>query len=119
MSANLMRNGLPFPVPDRLPRKITPCPILEAVMEIRFVPNRPWDHFPGLFAERFGKKYPKELDLGVTQIPQPFRDEDPRLMHAVYRRFIGDEFLLQIGPRVVGLVTTRNKYPGWTAFEPA
>ena len=88
-------------------------------MEIRFVPSRPWDHFPGLFAERFGSIYPREEDTGVSQIPQIVRDRDPSLAHLPYRRFVGDRFALQAGPRIVGLITKRGAYPGWDAFWPA
>jgi len=88
-------------------------------MELRFVPTRVWEHFPGLFANKFGAKYPIEEDIGVAQIPQAMRDQDPRLTHLPYRRLVGDEFTLQVGPRVVGLVTKRGVYPGWDKFWPA
>ena len=115
----LMSSHLPFSIPSKLPRKITRCPILEAVMEIRFVPRRPWDHFPGLFADKFSAKYPKEEDTGIAQLPQVIRDQDPRLRDLPYKRYVGEKFVLQVGPRVVGLVTKRNAYPGWDAFWPA
>ena len=111
-----MPTAFPFPAPERLPLKITPCPIVEAVMEVRFVPNRPWDHFPGLFAEKFGPRYPKEEDTGVSQIPQVLRERDQSLAHLPYRRFIGDHFTLLTGPHVVGLATKHNAYPGWDSF---
>lgn len=110
---------LPFQVPARLPNRIDPCPIVEAVMEVRFVPTRPWAHFPGLFAERFGSEYKKEEDIGIAQIPEVFRENDPSLVYAPYRRMIGDAFILQFGPRVVNLVTRRGAYPGWGRFWPA
>src|SRR5580692_890708 len=114
-----MPDSLPFPIPVRLPRKITPCPILEAIMEIRFVPKRPWEHFPGLFADKFGHKYPIEEDIGMAKLPQIVREQDPRLIHVPYRRYIGDQFTLQVGPRVVGLITKNGMYPGWDVFWPA
>jgi uncharacterized protein (TIGR04255 family) len=111
-----MSQSLPFPVPARLPRKIDPCPILEAVMELRFVPKRPYDHFPGLFHDKLKKKYSQELDLGVAQIPQIVRDQNPLLAEAAYRRYVGAKFSVQVGPRMVGLVTQRDRYPGWDEF---
>lgn len=114
-----MSHTLPFPIPAKIPRRIDPCPIVEAIMEIRFVPTRPWDHFPGLFADKFGAKFPKEEDTGVSQIPQMVRESDPRLTHLPFKRMVGEKFTLQVGPSVVGLVTKRNDYPGWDAFWPA
>lgn len=42
-----MNNTLPIEVPDRLPTRIDPCPIVEAIAEIRFVSAVPsklsWD----------------------------------------------------------------------------
>jgi uncharacterized protein (TIGR04255 family) len=32
-------------------------------------------------------------------------------------QFLGADFLIQLGEQVVGLVTKRNAYPGWTAIE--
>lgn len=114
-----MPSQLPFPVPAKLPKKIEPCPILEAVMEVRFVPNRPWSHVPGLFAGPFEKKYPKEEETGIAQIPQIIRDRDPALLHAAYQKRIGEHFTLQYGPRMVNLVTNSKQYPGWEKFWPA
>jgi uncharacterized protein (TIGR04255 family) len=111
-----MTSPFPFPVVDPLPRSISPCPILEAIIEIRFVPGRPWDHFPGLFAEKFGDQFPREEDTGIAQLPLAIREKDPQLSFLPYRRFIGEEFTLQVGPRVVGLGTRRGAYPGWAKF---
>lgn len=85
-------------------------------MEVRFVPSRPWEHFPGLFAQKFGSMYPREENTGFDQIPQGFRDADPLFAHQPYRRQIGEHFSLQAGPRMFGLVTKRHSYPGWNAF---
>jgi uncharacterized protein (TIGR04255 family) len=109
-------SALPFPIPARLPRKITPCPIVEAVMEIRFVPNRPWEHFPGLISEKFGSKFKGEEDTGVSQIPLVIRERDPRLTYLPFRRLIGEKYLLQFGPSIISLATKRNAYPGWDSF---
>lgn len=115
----LMPKDLPFPIPHRLPKKIAPCPIVEAALEIRFVPDRPWEHFPGLFAEKFGAKYPIEQDTGVSNIPQLIRQQDPRFAFLPFRRLVGEKFSIQAGPNTVGLVTKQNAYPGWEEFWPA
>lgn len=87
-------------------------------MEVRFVPSRPWIHFPGLFADKFGGHYPREESTPIGQIPEKFREKDPALLHSPYHKMIGDKFLIQFGPRVISLVTKQNTYPGWGEFWP-
>ena len=42
-----MTSDFPIPIPDRLPLKIDPCPIVEAILEIRFVTSESWADIAG------------------------------------------------------------------------
>ena len=43
----------------QIPKKITPCPILEAIVEIRFEPEEPDDAIFGIIYNKFKKRFPK------------------------------------------------------------
>lgn len=105
-----------FPIPrlDQLPTRITPCPIVEAVLEIRFVTDRDWSLLPGLLFTRIQERYPRSLELPTAKIPDDIRRADANLVYAPLTRFIGESFKVQLGPRVISLIADRE-YPGWTA----
>lgn len=107
-----------FPIPklDRLPEKISPCPILEAILEIRFVTGADWALLPGLLYTHIKEHYPKSENLPITELPEEFLRTDPGLTHAPRIRFLGKGFVIQFGPRVISLLTA-GEYPGWQAIK--
>ncbi len=85
-----MSDAFPIQIPERLPIRITPCPIVEAIFEARFVSPQPWATMPGLLFAQIREKYPEQKTLPLAQLR----------------------------PRVISLVTKPNAYPGWSAIEP-
>ena len=112
-----MSDAFPIQIPDRLPVRIAPCPIVEAVFEARFVSPQPWATMPGLLFAQIREKYPEQKTLSVAQMPEELRRQEPALLHLPLIQFLSDTFLIQLGPRVVSLVTKPNTYPGWSAIE--
>lgn len=111
-------HSMDFPIPklDKLPSRITPCPILEAVLEIRFVTGQDWALLPGLLYTQIKERYPRSERLPISNMPEEFFRNDPALTYAPRMRFIGEEFVIQFGPRVVSLLTIGN-YPGWGRIQ--
>lgn len=107
-----------FPIPklDRLPIRISPCPILEAVLEIRFVTAADWTLLPGLLYTQIKDRYPKSEKLPIAEMPEEFLRSIPNLVHAPRMRFHGEGFFVQLGPRVVSLLS-HGEYPGWQATK--
>jgi uncharacterized protein (TIGR04255 family) len=107
----------PIPEPAKLPVRINPCPIVEAVLEIRFVTGQAWSVLPGLLYTQLRDRYqpPRELDL--AKFPEVFRDKEPTLRYQPLVQYTNAAFSVQLGPRVVSLSTKINEYPGWTALE--
>lgn len=107
-----------FPIPKlgRLPSRITPCPILEAVMEIRFVTGEDWALLPGLLYTQIKERYPRSEKLPISNMPEEFFRNDPALTYSPRMRFIGEGFVIQFGPRVVSLLTMGD-YPGWERIQ--
>ena len=113
-----MSDAFPIQIPERLPIRITPCPIVEAIFEARFVSPQPWATMPGLLFAQIREKYPEQKTLPIAQLPEELRRQDPALLRLPLLQFLSKTFLIQLGPRVISLVTKPNAYPGWSAIEP-
>jgi uncharacterized protein (TIGR04255 family) len=112
-----MNHEFPIPMPERLPIKIDPCPIVEAILEMRFITSESWRTLPGLLFAHIRERYPEQKDLPLAQLPEEIRRHEPAFTYQPLVQFLGRDFLIQFGPRVVSLVTKPNQYPGWAAVE--
>jgi uncharacterized protein (TIGR04255 family) len=113
-----MTDEFPIPIPDRLPIKIEPCPIVEAILEIRFVTSESWATLPGLLFARIRERYPEQKNLPLAQLPEEMRRHESAFTYQPLIQFLSPgDFLIQFGPRVVSLVAKSKEYPGWPAFE--
>lgn len=102
--------------PSRLPDRITPCPIIEAVFEARFVSTESWATLPGLLYGQIRDRYKEQVNLPLLQVPESIRTQDPAFTHLPLLQFKGGKFIVQLGPRVISLVTKPRDYPGWPAI---
>lgn len=107
----------PIPTPERLPIRIEPCPIVEAAVELRFVSSESWRNLPGLFSRRLKKRFPKESELPLAQIPEALRQQEANLTYQPLLQYEAADFLIRFGPRVLTLITRANRYPGWQRFR--
>ena len=112
-----MSDAFPIQIPERLPVRVEPCPIVEAIFEARFVGPQPCATMPGLLFAQVREKYPDQKTLPVAQLPEELRRQNTALLHLPLIQFLGERFLIQLGPRVVSLATKPNAYPGWKAIE--
>lgn len=100
----------------KLPKKITPCPILEAALEIRFESDTPPDAIFGIVYNTFKDSFPKCSNLPILQIPEPIRMQDKNLIYKPYHKLQNKNLNLQAGPKVFSL-TCVNDYLGWESFS--
>jgi uncharacterized protein (TIGR04255 family) len=96
----------------RLPRKINPDLIEEAVVEIRFESEIPPQEVVDQLLVEFGRDYTIRKELPASQIPPIMRDQDPQFRYLPIRQLIKDEIVLQIGGRVISCVN-KKPYLGW------
>lgn len=104
-----------------LPKKITPCPILEAVAEVRFNKNidiesdavfgKVYDGLKGLCGHDS-----KIEHMPITQLPKELRDSDPSLSKGAWYRFSGEEFNVMMSPTMFAVVAKKD-YFGWKKFK--
>jgi uncharacterized protein (TIGR04255 family) len=99
-----------------LPKKISPCPIIEANFEMRFNSNFPEDAIFGVIYSQLQSEFPKVDYLPITQLPHAIKMQDKNLAYAPYYKLSNKEFVVQIGPKVfsVGCV---GDYIGWDDFS--
>lgn len=98
----------------RIPKRITPDPIIEAVVEIKFEPKVPPDAILGLVYRKIEDKYKNIQKLPILQLPDEIRTRDSNLRYQPYYKMTHGNFVFQIGPRVLSLSVA--KYPGWDSF---
>src|SRR5262249_16099385 len=112
-----MPNEFPIHIPNRLPVKIDPCPIVEAILEVRFITSESWRTLPGCLFTHIPTRYPHQKELPLAQMPQEMLRQQTSLPYQPLVQFLGDHFSIQFGPLVVSLATKANHYPGWQAVE--
>ena len=97
-----------------LPKGIDPCPIKEAIIEIRFESVLPPDAVFGVVYNELKDIYKTPEPLPIMQLPASVRDQDKNLHFQPYYRIKRDNFLLQIGPQMLSLAVTA--YSTWVEF---
>lgn len=83
---------------------INPCPIVEAVVELRFVPNYPSDAIFGVIFQAFKTEFPGQRNLPILQLPEVVRNNDVNLIYKPHHQLFNKDFILQIGPKTISLV---------------
>jgi len=99
----------------KVPAKISPSPILEAVIGLQFQPIPPPDAVFGLVYNQLPDQYRNVEKLPILQIPDEIRQNDPSLAFQAHYRMRHDASILQVGPRMWSFAT--QNYLGWTAFS--
>lgn len=99
-----------------IPTKITPCPIVEAIAELRFVTNLPDDAVFGVIYNKFHDEFGKPENLPVLQLPEAIRSQDLNLKYAPHYKFHKGDYIMQVGPKVFSLANVKE-YVGWDTFS--
>ncbi len=101
---------------DKLPISISPCPIIEAIFEIRFESYFPGDAIFGIVFNQFKDEFQNVEQLPILQLPAAIRNQDPNLKFSPHYKIKKDNFIIQIGPNVFSL-TNIKEYCGWKVFS--
>lgn len=98
---------------NKLPIKTNPCPIQEAILEIRYSSEYPSEAILGMFYGKIGGFFEgKPISLPILQLPEAIRRQDPELKYKAYYQFKKGNHTLNIGPDVLTF-TTNTPYSGW------
>ncbi len=100
----------------KLPRSIDPCPIIEAIFEVRFESSFPGDAIFGIVYNQFKDEYKNTEELPILQLPAAIRNQDPNLRFSPHYKMRKNNFIIQVGPNVFSL-TNVQEYCGWDLFS--
>lgn len=100
---------------DNMPKEISPCPITEAVVEIRFESTLPSEVIPGLLYGKFPSQLKNIEKLPILQLPINLIENDPNFRYSPHYKAVFNNFVFQFGPRSVS-VACINKYAGWSSY---
>ena len=100
----------------KLPKSISPCPIREAVAEVRFQSNVPADAVFGIVYQTLKKDFPKAEELPIASLPSQIRNADKDLAFQPHYRLTSDTSTVLVGPKAIA-VGMRGEYPGWATLS--
>jgi len=64
-----------------IPKKITPCPIIDSTIELRFQTSVEPGAVFGIVYNAFKKEYPNVEKMPILNVPEQIRLVDPNLIH--------------------------------------
>ncbi len=100
-----------------IPKKISDCPINEAIVEVRFAPNIDRSAVFGILYNNLRESYPNPPQkLPILELPDHIRANDPGLKYRPYYKLQKDNLSCHIGPDVFSTIATES-YPGWEVFS--
>jgi len=100
----------------KIPTKITPCPIHEAVVGLTFETEIVSEAVFGIIYNEFKDKYGDVKKLPILNIPEEIRMKDAALMYQAWYHLIEGNHLISIGPRMIG-ISNKKDYSGWAIFS--
>ena len=100
-----------------LPITITPCPIKDALLEIRFSTKLNHNAVFGVIYNALRLDFPNKVEsLPILQLPEALRAADPNFRYKPHYKISNDTIVVQIGPDVLS-ISSFPKYIGWEAFS--
>ena len=98
------------------PKTIEPCPIIDALIEIRFSSNIPPNAVFGLVYSVLSKDFGRPESLPILQLPETVRQNDPNFKYKPHNKLSNNEIVVQVGPDVLA-ISSFPKYLGWKEFS--
>ncbi len=100
---------------EKLPVKISPCAIQEAVVEFRFESKLPREITVGVISNEFKDDYFKVERLPAVELPMFIRSNDPKFKFSPELRLKNHDFQVQVGPQTVSVICPKE-YKGWSKY---
>ena len=100
----------------KLPKKISPCPIVDSIVDFRFEPNIHYSAVFGVVYNALKKNYPDVEGLPILNIPEDVRIKDPLFKYKPFHKISNSNFIIQVGYNVLS-ISSFPKYVGWEDFS--
>jgi uncharacterized protein (TIGR04255 family) len=105
------------PLLPRLPTRITPCSIINTVVEVRFQTELSASFVPGMIYSAVHERFPKRTELPHVPLPDA-ANVFPELRYNPAVVMQGVQLSLSVGPRCLFLsLPVGTEYPGWTVYR--
>jgi uncharacterized protein (TIGR04255 family) len=101
---------------DKLPIKISPCPIMEATVELKFSSNLPKGAVFGVLYNYLKETFGKVEQLPTAMLPPEVMESDPNLKYRAHYKLTDGVFNAQIGHNVIAFHSP-VEYVGWQNFS--
>jgi uncharacterized protein (TIGR04255 family) len=103
---------------NKLPKKLTNCPLVETVLEMRFISQFPDDAVFGVVYNSLLPEFGHFISKGqpILQVPAEIREKDPSMRFQPYYQMTSDNLSIGIGPRSI-IFSNRAPYKGWVGFK--
>lgn len=100
----------------RQPKRISPDPIIEAVVEVRFSTKIPPEAVLGVVYNSINEVIDgKHQPLPIMQLPENIRQQERSLEYAPYYQFNNTDYQISVGPKVLAISCNRP-YNGWDSY---
>jgi uncharacterized protein (TIGR04255 family) len=104
----------------RLPSRISPCPIVGAVAEIRFQTDLRATAVPGMIYGAVRERFPSLHDAPGVNVPEEIRAIQPALAYQPVLVAEGEHLALHVGHKNLFLgMREKAEYPGWAVYRDA
>lgn len=104
----------------KTPSELTPCPVVEASMEVRFSrSDTPIEVIMSMIIENVRDKFENFQKLPIANLPENIRDADPNLKYASLYYMTSKQnknIRLQVGKGTLSVIST-GEYLGWKDFS--
>lgn len=101
---------------NKIPNKLKKCPLLEAIVEIRFESNYPDGSIIGILYSKLKDTFGKYEELPHLQIPEQIRKQDKNFEYAPLYKFDNKNYEINIGDKVISILD-KKEYGGWKNYE--
>lgn len=100
-----------------MPKKLNECPLVDALIEIRFISELDKNAVFGYIYSLLRNDYSGPVvNLPLSQIPIQIREHDPNLQYKPLYRIDGKDTVLQLGSDVI-CISSKIPYIGWDALS--
>jgi uncharacterized protein (TIGR04255 family) len=103
---------------NTFPTKITPCPIVESVVEITYDRNTAIEPNAvyGKVYDQLKNRYSNSENLPIFQLPEEVRLNDKNLKNRPWHKFSNENYEVLVGGSVL-IVISKQEYQGWSQYK--
>lgn len=103
----------------KIPKSITPSPIIEAITELRFENELPSAILFGKLYAGLSTDFEEVEQLPILSMPEEFRKSQPGLTYAPHYRLKNDKYLVNVGQNSLSVnhVCIDSPYTNWAEYK--